>query len=100
MVSVKGEHEMQAMALNPLMMRVKAVAMPDLETDLARARWLANWLDAKFQIAGVRFGLEGIVGLIPVVGDTLGVVAGLYPIYVARRHHLGRRVRMQMALNL
>jgi hypothetical protein len=73
---------------------------PDLETDLRRARWLANWLDTKFELFGVRFGLEGIVGVVPVVGDTLGLIAGLYPVYVARRHHLGRRVRIQMGANL
>jgi len=89
---------MQALTLNPFATRAQAA--PDLETDLARARWLANWLDAKFQVAGIRFGLDGIVGLVPVIGDTLGVLAGLYPIYVARRHHLGRRVRAQMATNL
>lgn len=89
---------MQTVTVNPFAPRIQAA--PDLETDLRRARILANWLDTKFEIAGFRFGLDGIVGLIPVVGDTLGVVAGLYPLYVARRHNLGRRVRVQMGLNL
>jgi hypothetical protein len=71
-----------------------------LETDLRRARFLANWLDARFSVLGIRFGLEGIVGLIPVVGDTLGMLAGLYPIYVAYRHRLGRGVQIRMAGNL
>jgi hypothetical protein len=71
-----------------------------LARDLARARWLANWLDARFSILGIRFGLEGMVGLIPVVGDTLGMLAGIYPIYVAYRHHLGKTVQIRMASNL
>ena len=54
-------------------------AAPDLETDLERARTLANWLDAKFSFMGVRFGMDAIVGLIPVVGDTLTAVASAYP---------------------
>jgi hypothetical protein len=91
---------MQAMALNPFARFAHSAAAPDLAADLARARWLANWLDTKFELFGVRFGLDGIVGVVPVIGDTLGVIAGLYPIYVARRHHLGRRVRIQMGLNL
>jgi len=77
-----------------------AVGPADLEADLQRVRWLANWLDAKFEVAGVRFGLEGIVGLIPVVGDLLGALVGLYPIYVARRHRLGRLLQARMAWNL
>ena len=47
----------------------------------------------------MRFGLEGMVGLIPVVGDLLGA-GGLYPIYVARRHRLGRWLQARMAWNL
>jgi Domain of unknown function (DUF4112) len=72
----------------------------DLQTDLQRARWLANWLDAKYSFMGIRFGFEGIVGLIPVVGDTLGLLAGVYPIYIANRHRLGKTVQLQMAANL
>jgi hypothetical protein len=78
----------------------RAVGPADLQADLRRARWLANWLDSKFEVAGVRFGMEGIVGLIPVVGDLLGALAGLYPIYVARRHRLGRWLQARMAWNL
>src|SRR3954451_20954625 len=89
---------MNAIALNPFV--AAAVRVPDLEADLRRARWLANWRDTKFELFGVRFGLEGVVGLVPVVGDTLGLLAGLYPVYVARRHRLGRRVRVRMGMNL
>ena len=79
---------------------VGRAAAPDLAADLRRARWIANWLDSKFQVAGIKFGLEGLVGLVPVVGDTLGALAGVYPIWVARRHKLGRTVQARMAANL
>jgi hypothetical protein len=85
------------------MARTSEIRVPgaaDLQTDLQRARWLANWLDAKFSFMGIRFGFEGIIGLVPVVGDTLGLVAGLYPIYVANRHHLGKSVQVRMGANL
>jgi len=42
----------------------------DLATDLERVRKLARWMDTKFSVAGVRFGMDGVIGLIPVVGDT------------------------------
>lgn len=73
---------------------------PDVATDLRRVRWLANWLDSKFEVAGIKFGLEGLIGLIPVVGDAAGALAGVYPIWVARRHRLGRAVQARMAANL
>jgi hypothetical protein len=72
----------------------------DLETDLRRASMLANWLDARFSFLGVRFGLDAIVGLVPVVGDTLTAVASLYPLLVAKRHNLGGSVQARMALNV
>jgi len=73
---------------------------PDLQTDLARARWVADLLDTKFSVGGIRFGVEGLLGLVPVVGDTLGAVAGLYPLWVASRHKLGKGVQARMAANL
>jgi hypothetical protein len=72
----------------------------DLETDLARARRLAKLLDSQFSIAGVKFGFDAIVGLIPAVGDTIALLAGLYPVHVARKHKLGRDVEQRMILNL
>lgn len=78
-----------------------AAAMPlDLEVDLRRARALANWLDAKFSVMGVRFGLDSLIGLVPVVGDTLTALASTYPIWVAQRHDLGRTVQTRMAFNI
>lgn len=73
--------------------------LSELEADLARARMLANWLDAKFSVAGIRFGLDSIIGLIPGVGDTVTSLIGLYPLWVARRHNLGRTVQGRMFFN-
>lgn len=72
----------------------------DLQKDLRRARRLAKLLDTQFRFAGVRFGLEGLLGLVPVAGDAAGTLLGLYPLYVARRHNLGNNVQARMALNL
>ena len=75
-------------------------AAPDLETDLSRARVLANWLDAKFSFMGVKFGMDAVIGLIPVVGDTATALAAAYPIWVAERHGLGKTVQARMAFNV
>ncbi len=72
----------------------------DLHADVARARWLAQWLDTKFSVGGVRFGLQGIVGMVPFAGDTLTTVAGLYPVLVAYRHKLGGEVIGRLLANL
>ena len=75
-------------------------SVPDLEVDLDRARKLARLLDSQFSIAGIPFGLDAIAGLLPVVGDTLTALAAMYPIWVARRHNLGKTVQARMALNV
>jgi hypothetical protein len=72
----------------------------ELEADLARARRLAKLLDAQFSIAGFKFGFDAIVGLVPAVGDTIGLLAGLYPLHVARKHGLGSDVERRMLINL
>jgi hypothetical protein len=78
----------------------RAAGSKNLQTDLRRARALAKLLDSQFQVGGIRFGLEGILGLVPVLGDTVGALAGLYPVWVANRHKLGRGVQARMAANL
>ena len=83
--------------------KARASATPvgvDLAADLARARRLADWLDSKYSVAGIRFGFDALVGLIPVVGDLIGAAAGLFPVYVAQRHGLGKLVQLRMAANL
>jgi hypothetical protein len=72
----------------------------DLDADLKRARWLATLMDAQFQIAGFRFGLDPVVGLVPGIGDTVTAIAALYPLYVAQKHGLGKVVLTRMALNV
>jgi hypothetical protein len=72
----------------------------DLEADLQRARILANWLDARFEFMGIRFGLDALIGLIPVVGDTLTSLASAYLILIAQRHDLGKVVQARMAVNI
>src|SRR5687768_6252875 len=67
-----------------------AAAGSELEADLRRARLLANWLDARFNIGGIKFGLDSLVGLIPVAGDVVSFLAGLYPLHLAAKHDLGK----------
>jgi hypothetical protein len=70
------------------------------EADLERVRRLANLLDSKFSVAGVKFGLDAIVGLVPVVGDVATLLTGLYPVYVAQRHNVSWLTRARMLGNL
>jgi hypothetical protein len=50
-------------------------------------RRLAWWLDAAFRIPGTqqRIGIDGLIGLIPGVGDTIGALLSTYIIVAAAR---------------
>jgi hypothetical protein len=72
----------------------------ELEADLARVQQLAKLLDSQFEFAGIKFGLDAIVGLVPVVGDIATALIGTYPLYIARKHNLGKFVRARMVSNL
>jgi hypothetical protein len=71
-----------------------------LERELQQARMLARLLDSQFEVAGIRFGLDALIGLVPVVGDTIAVLVGTYPLYLARKHKLGKTVEWRMIANL
>ena len=83
--------------------------IPDLETyrdsltpQLERIDKMARLLDAQFLVPGttIRFGWDAIIGLIPVVGDTLTLLPQLYFFYVGIRLKVGKRSLLKMLLNI
>lgn len=63
---------------------------------------IAHWLDARFRLPGTnfRFGLDGIVGLIPGVGDAFGAASAVYLIMRAERLGVPRGLLMRMGANV
>ena len=73
---------------------------PDAQRDMENVERLARLLDTEFEFAGIKFGLDAIIGLVPVLGDSIAALIGLYPLYVAQQHKLSLLVRARMLLNL
>lgn len=71
-----------------------------LEQDLAVARIVAQAMDSQFQLGPIKFGLDALVGLVPVAGDLVSFAVGTYPVYLARKHGLGKLVIARMLANL
>lgn len=69
---------------------------------LARIRRLADWLDTRFVIPGtnLRFGLDGLLGLVPGVGDTLLTVVSLYIVAEAWRLGASKSTVLRMLGNV
>ena len=59
----------------------------DAERRIERLRWLARLLDGAFPIPGWRgrFGLDGIIGLVPGIGDGASALLSLYIVYEAKQ---------------
>ncbi|MFW5654132.1 MAG: DUF4112 domain-containing protein [Roseicyclus sp.] len=74
-------------------------ASPDLARRLARLDRLADQLDARFKLFGIRFGWDGILGLIPGIGDLATTLPGVYIIAEAARMGARRHVLARMGLN-
>ncbi len=74
----------------------------DVTQERAWLRKLAWWMDARFGIPGIgaRVGMDGLLGLVPGVGDTAALLVSAYIIY--RGHRLGapRRLIGRMIANV
>lgn len=76
-----------------------AVNRPDRAARLARLDRLADRLDTRFRVLGIRFGWDSILGLIPGVGDLATALPGAYIIAEGARMGARRRVLARMGLN-
>lgn len=69
---------------------------------LRRLERLAHLLDGAFRLPGTRwrFGLDGIAGLVPGVGDSVTALVGLYMLLEARRAGAPNGLLARMAGNV
>ena len=72
------------------------------EARLKRVRLLSRLLDEQFRIPGTtqRIGLDGLLGLIPGVGDAVGALLSAYILYEAIRLGAPRTVLLRMVANI
>jgi hypothetical protein len=77
-------------------------ASPGAQARLARLRRLAWLIDGAFRLPGTRFrfGLNSVIGLLPVGGDAVLGAMSLYIIYEAARLGVPRAQLARMAANV
>lgn len=76
--------------------------MDDVEIVRRRVRGLAWLLDNSIPLPGTRFriGVDAILGLLPGLGDLLGVLLSTYIVREAARLRVPRSVLIRMAFNV
>jgi hypothetical protein len=73
--------------------------MPNKCDGVAKLKRLEQRLDRQFSLFGIQFGLDGIIGLVPVLGDVITSALGLYIILEARKLGATRWTMARMLLN-
>jgi hypothetical protein len=71
-----------------------------VEEELRRLGVFSRMLDSQFSVMGVRFGLDSLLGLIPVAGDVATGIAGTYARATAIRLKLHPIAAVQIGWNL
>lgn len=74
----------------------------DRRAALDRVERLAYWLDDRFRIPGtnIRFGLDGLIGLVPGAGDGLTSLASIWLVAQVRAMGVPRRLVARMCINI
>lgn len=69
---------------------------------LERLDRFSFWTDSNFRIpfTSFRFGLSPLIGLVPIVGDFVGLVLSLYVLREARRVGASRKIQGRMIVNM
>jgi hypothetical protein len=72
------------------------------QEQIAHLEWLADLLDSRFVIPGtnIRFGLDGMIGMVPIVGDIISALISFWLISQASRLGLSPWVRLRMTWNV
>ena len=73
--------------------------MTDRYVAVERLKQLEMLLDRQFSIGGIKFGIDSIIGLVPVVGDLVTGAIGYYIISEAKRLGVSRLTRARMYTN-
>ena len=68
--------------------------------DIAGFDRFSDLMDTRFRIAGVPFGLDSLLGIIPVAGDAVTGAAGLYALGTAARLKLPITAHIHIIWNL
>jgi hypothetical protein len=69
---------------------------------LSRIRWLSYLLDEQFGIPGTRYriGLDGLLGLLPGVGDIIGTLLSVYVLFEAILIGVPKVTLLRMVANI
>lgn len=75
-------------------------ARTEHQVHLTRITHLADLLDNRFSILGIRFGWDAILGVIPGVGDVITSIIACYLVLVALQTGASWSLLLRMSVNI
>jgi hypothetical protein len=91
------------MARKPTEDEIRAMVLPNGRTigqELAALDAVSRLLDSRFGMMGVNFGLDSVLGLVPIAGDVATGAAGLHALVTAWRLKLPASASVGIVWNL
>ncbi len=74
--------------------------MDNMKRHIALAQYLVAFLDNKFDLFGIRFGIDPFLTIIPGLGNTIGVFLSCYLFWIAKELGVPRHIFITMARNI
>lgn len=71
-----------------------------MEQNIKKVRLLSKLFDSQFEIAGVKFGIDPIINLVPYLGDIIGAAMSLYLLKIAKEMKISNADFVKMLLNI
>lgn len=71
-----------------------------MDKRIKRAKFAAKLLDSQFSIAGVRFGIDPIINLVPWLGTVMGALLSLYILRIGYDIGLSKKDLLTMVGNI
>lgn len=63
------------------------------------AKSISDLLDNKFEFLGIKFGLDPLIGSVPLIGDVIPIVVSLYFIWIGIKLKIPKSRILQMCIN-
>lgn len=72
----------------------------NMELHLKIAEFVSDLLDNKFEFFGKRFGLDPVIGLVPLYGDLIGLLFSLYLLWIGKKMFVPKDKYKEMVRNV
>ena len=70
-----------------------------MDNQLSTAHFFASVLDTRFSILGFRFGIDPIIGLVPILGHILSIICCLYMLMLGSKMNIPNSKKIEMIVN-